>query len=973
MERSSSSTYMMVVVASLAGIAAGSAAALTATAFPYALGVTLNAMRYKRKKEERAERHRLKEKVKRTSVVMSKEGQAYRDAILKCLQDFKDLDVSFEEFPYFLSETTKEALLDSTYIHLKRPEFAKYTSELSSISPRILLTGPPGSELYQEAVVKALARHLQVKLLIFDSTGTCLEAGETLLQAAPRTPPQEGGGSSSSAMPMPVQQPSVAPDPGNASDADVPPGGGEDATPPLEDGGQPSGPPGGLPEPSGRRDSPGLAYSPLLMSSPLLAVNPLAPMPRYASTSVVDQPPPSTSNSQRRSSGGSSSGSGKPPGRHSGSSSSSDGNGASGSKSHKHASFSDVAPPPLGPESASTSGAGGPGVGLDAASPLQSVLPGRSKARRWDSPGSSAMAAAAAAAAAAGLDPRLSPAAFEVGVKRPLRKGAEFLGPPVGLKGRVLLVLEDNPNKVGVRFDKPVYGGNNLVDLCEDGHGFFCPVSELRLESSLVEDADKLLVEALLEDQLAGRMDEVRGEGPKASKMLARLFPTRIPLQLPQDENVLKEWKAQLETDAETLKSETNRQRLRMVLSAANVDCANLAEINVTTQVLTQEVAERVVGWGASHHVQTHAEPAVKDGKLSIAVDSVHHGIKLVQAMQQQGTSGTKRKSLKDVVCDNEFEKVLLAEVIPPDELNVKFEHIGALENVKETLREPVRGLLLFGPPGTGKTMLAKAVATESGANFINVSMSSIASKWFGEAEKYVKAVFTLASKIAPSVIFIDEVDSMLGRRGKDSEHSAMRKVKNELMASWDGLRTREKERVLLLAATNRPFDLDEAVIRRFPRSPNASASRGARPSLLPSLAVSVAPPPARQLACSPKSPPLTCYYSQLLPLCSPPLVFGQSGSWSQSRARAGARASDLKLRTSEKAKAEAEGKKWELPDPDSSPHIRSLDMEDMRQAMDKVRSSIAADAESMLELTQWNEQYGEGGTRKTTPLSYFL
>jgi SpoVK/Ycf46/Vps4 family AAA+-type ATPase len=81
-----------------------------------------------------------------------------------------------------------------------------------------------------------------------------------------------------------------------------------------------------------------------------------------------------------------------------------------------------------------------------------------------------------------------------------------------------------------------------------------------------------------------------------------------------------------------------------------------------------------------------------------------------------------------------------------------------------------------------------------------------------------VKAVFTLASKISPSVIFIDEVDSMLGRRGKDTEHSAMRKLKNEFMASWDGLRTRERERVLVLAATNRPFDLDDAVIRRFPR-----------------------------------------------------------------------------------------------------------------------------------------------------------
>jgi SpoVK/Ycf46/Vps4 family AAA+-type ATPase len=96
--------------------------------------------------------------------------------------------------------------------------------------------------------------------------------------------------------------------------------------------------------------------------------------------------------------------------------------------------------------------------------------------------------------------------------------------------------------------------------------------------------------------------------------------------------------------------------------------------------------------------------------------------------------------------------------------------------------------------------------------------MSSIASKWFGEGEKFARAVFTLASKIAPSVIFIDEVDSILGKRERHGEHEAMRKIKNEFMSMWDGLKTKENERVLVLAATNRPFDLDDAVLRRMPR-----------------------------------------------------------------------------------------------------------------------------------------------------------
>ncbi|PHT68198.1 hypothetical protein T459_27685 [Capsicum annuum] len=114
--------------------------------------------------------------------------------------------------------------------------------------------------------------------------------------------------------------------------------------------------------------------------------------------------------------------------------------------------------------------------------------------------------------------------------------------------------------------------------------------------------------------------------------------------------------------------------------------------------------------------------------------------------------------------------------------------------------------------------MLAKVVATEIGANFINISMSSIGSKWSGEGEKHIKVVFSLASKISPSIILVDEVDSMLGRRENPEEHEAMRRLKNEFMLNWDGLSTKDTERVLVLAATNRPFDLEEAVIRRLPR-----------------------------------------------------------------------------------------------------------------------------------------------------------
>lgn len=203
--------------------------------------------------------------------------------------------------------------------------------------------------------------------------------------------------------------------------------------------------------------------------------------------------------------------------------------------------------------------------------------------------------------------------------------------------------------------------------------------------------------------------------------------------------------------------------------------------------------------------VRDNAKDSAKDGDvksplLTLSAAAISKGIVLSKALGLKNPDGSKSsaeskpwtsQALKDVVTDNEFEKKLLGEgvVVPAAEVGVKFSDIGALDAVKETLQEvvmlplrrpglfrkgnlavPVKGVLLFGLPGTGKTLSAKAVATEAGANFINITMSSIASKWFGEGEKYVRAVFTLARKLAPAVIFVDEVDSMLGRRERPGE-----------------------------------------------------------------------------------------------------------------------------------------------------------------------------------------------------------
>ncbi|KAF8013357.1 hypothetical protein BT93_I1256 [Corymbia citriodora subsp. variegata] len=341
-----------------------------------------------------------------------------------------------------------------------------------------------------------------------------------------------------------------------------------------------------------------------------------------------------------------------------------------------------------------------------------------------------------------------------------------------------------------------------------------------------------------------------------------------------------------------------------------------------------------------------------------------------------------------EVPPDNEFEKRIRPEVIPANEIGVSFGDIGALDETKESLQElvmlplrrpdlfhggllkPCRGILLFGPPGTGKTMLAKAIAKEAGASFINVSMSTITSKWFGEDEKNVRALFTLAAKVSPTIIFVDEVDSMLGQRTRVGEHEAMRKIKNEFMTHWDGLLTKQGERILVLAATNRPFDLDEAIIRRFERrimvglptlenremilrtlvakerveggldfKDIATMTEGYSGSDLKNLCTTAAYRPVRELIQQEREKELE----------------------EKERAAAGV--------TSEEGKQDTKGESKE----EKTKTLRPLNMEDFRQAKNQVAASFAAEGSIMSELKQWNELYGDGGSRKKQQLTYFL
>lgn len=164
--------------------------------------------------------------------------------------------------------------------------------------------------------------------------------------------------------------------------------------------------------------------------------------------------------------------------------------------------------------------------------------------------------------------------------------------------------------------------------------------------------------------------------------------------------------------------------------------------------------------------------------------------------------------------------------------LDVSWDDIAGLSNAKKTINEaivwpmlrpdifrglrgPPKGLLLFGPPGTGKTMLGKCVASQCRATFFSISASSLTSKWVGEGEKMVRSLFFLARERQPSVIFIDEIDSLLSQRS-DGENESTRRIKTEFLVQFDGTSTSEDDQILVIGATNRPQEIDEAARRRL-------------------------------------------------------------------------------------------------------------------------------------------------------------
>lgn len=534
---------------------------------------------------------------------------------------------------------------------------------------------------------------------------------------------------------------------------------------------------------------------------------------------------------------------------------------------------------------------------------------------------------------------------------------------------------------------------------------------------------------------------------------VSSLFPYHVDIKPPQEEIHLNGWKTQMEEDAKKIQIQDNRNHIVEVLSANDLDCDDLSSIcQADTMVLSNYIEEIIVS-AVSYHLVHNKDPEYKNGKLLLSSKSLSHGLSIFQETGLGGKDTLKLEANKDglkgapgskkpendkspvkdgdapppkpEIPDNEFEKRIRPEVIPPNELGVTFDDIGALADIKESLQElvmlplrrpdlfkgggllkPCRGILLFGPPGTGKTMLAKAIANDAGASFINVSMSTITSKWFGEDEKNVRALFSLAAKVAPTIIFVDEVDSMLGQRARCGEHEAMRKIKNEFMSHWDGILSKSGERILVLAATNRPFDLDEAIIRRFERrimvglptqesrelilrtvlskekvdkdieyKELATMTEGYSGSDLKNLCVTAAYRPVRELLKKERLKEMERRKTEAKQKTAAAAEDSDKAEGkkvsSENKDSLEKVDSDSKEGDSESkadsSEAKAEGDKEAFVD------LRPLTMEDLRQAKNQVAASFAAEGTVMNELKQWNDLYGEGGSRKKQQLTYFL
>ncbi|KAG0717762.1 ATPase family AAA domain-containing protein 1-A [Chionoecetes opilio] len=220
---------------------------------------------------------------------------------------------------------------------------------------------------------------------------------------------------------------------------------------------------------------------------------------------------------------------------------------------------------------------------------------------------------------------------------------------------------------------------------------------------------------------------------------------------------------------------------------------------------------------------------------VKLLVSAMDPTAKQKKAAKKKAHEVMCRLGIKEKISLNEYELMIASQLVEPSQLITSWKDVAGLTATIQELREtlilpiqqrtrllnskliqPPKGVLLHGPPGCGKTLLARAVAKEAGARFINLDVASLTDKWYGESQKLSSAVFSLAVKLEPCIVFIDEIDSFLRVRNT-GDHEATAMMKAQFLQQWDGLATDHGRCVVVMGATNRPQDVDRAILRRMP------------------------------------------------------------------------------------------------------------------------------------------------------------